>query len=155
MFRGQRHSGTKAQPLQGDRGVALPALGALQIPFLQSSEDVPGHPRLPSAALAVLSCLVPFSLQKNITVNSQTRGLLFPFSKHQKDLEHLPVVTVLALPQLPPSLQHRCPGRRARCAPSCSVPHHGAHPSKGCEVLGFDLCAGLSLAALVLHFAQP
>lgn len=53
--------GTKAQPLQGDRGVAVPALGALQIPFLQSSEDVPGHPWVPRAALAGLSCLVLFT----------------------------------------------------------------------------------------------
>lgn len=106
-------------------------------------QDTPGSPGLPWLGSAVWCCL-----QKTIAVNSQNRGLLFPFSKHQKDLEHLPVVTLLALPQLPPSLQHRCPRRRALCAPSCSVPHHGAHPSNLLRGAGFNLCAQAAGAGL-------
>lgn len=61
-----------------------------------------GHTRLPSAALAGVEVSSAVFSTKYIAANSQNRGLLFPFSKHQKDLEHLPMVTLLPLPPAAP-----------------------------------------------------
>lgn len=95
-------------------------------------QDTPGSPGLPWLGSAVWCCL-----QKTIAVNSQNRGLLFPFSKHQKDLEHLPVVTLLALPcSSPLHSSTDVPGEELCVLPPVLF-HIMEHiPAICCEVLG-------------------